>query len=925
METNSPYCRIRHDCPRQWEKIRQGITEDDLRYRLCPNKIHTTCDSLHCTRNHGIQHRSLSMGNEVSRPLAADRTSMARGAINPPSSKRRRSTSGDPPVPSTRKRRATPSRSGIISASSGSLVNPDRVSPRRRAQPTRQTRRSTSFDPDQDLADYGLTPRRPSATRPRNATPVRHVSFVVVSSDDEDPVERPTQGVAVMPLEGAPRTPTPTRARSVASQSPNAARTPPAYSPTSPPYHGARSPAYSQSTPPRYPETSASSPSYAPTSPVGPGNFNTRTSPAHSPTSPPAWSATSPRYAPNSPNYVPNSPVIGPDSPGHSPTSPVADGYTPHSPTYAPNSPYVAQTSSGQGRAPSRHPSAPNVQPARARRELVPSWSRRRRLFWDEDNNPLEGNSEILIELDDEDDDEEEEVWDGDGNLIVDDSELDDELQDLAYSENSDEESDDQDSESVADYESTPGRTPSDGVLPRPLPLDEADDAPTTPTRGVRRPRLIDSEGRSYSPTSSSYPSPLYDEDGNLIDWDREVETEDDPCREIIDQRNALLAERFQWLAERDDLVSEIALLNADRDDLHRSVALLIVDRDALHGRLAQEQDAVRDLRADAEIMVADVQHFLQEQTELQEHNADRRERLEIANRNLRAERDQLHRQAEQTEARRDAEYNAVRTQRDDARTRLVATHARWNDVRSARDDARTERDDARTERDTALAERDAARREVARLQAGTRENNDDSSESSESSSDDDDEPPDTPTPMPTGAGTRENNDDSSESSEHSHDSPSEDDNDGADPGQPTNSTSTRGRGAGRGASRGAGRGRGRGRVRGRGRGAGRGGSCGGRGGTAPSNTQAEPTTRRPRVPMVVAPSTRVTRTQVANDPATAPGPLVSPKTQKNLLIKKRLDEKDAAAAKAAAAATAKPSGVSKKKPPTKKGEGGKK
>jgi hypothetical protein len=161
------------------------------------------------------------MGNEVSRPLAADRNSMARGATSPPS-KRRRSTSGDTPVPSTRKRRATPSRSGAIPASSGSPVNPNRVSPRRRAQQTRQTRRSTSFDPDQDLADYGTSPRRPSATRRQNAFPERHVSFVVVSSDDdEDPPARRARDVAVMPLGGSPRTPTPPRARFSASPGPN--------------------------------------------------------------------------------------------------------------------------------------------------------------------------------------------------------------------------------------------------------------------------------------------------------------------------------------------------------------------------------------------------------------------------------------------------------------------------------------------------------------------------------------------------------------------------------------------------------------------------------------------------------------------------------------------------------------------------------
>jgi hypothetical protein len=180
------------------------------------------------------------MGNEQSRPLAKDRAS---GSAEPSSLKRQRSTSEDTPVRSTRQRRGTLSRSSIISVSSGSPVNANRVSPRRRTnQPT-------------------------------------------VESDDEDSPERPAQDVALVPLGDLLRTATPTRARSFASQSDgNVPPTSPGYAPTSPlyqgnlspgnpptsPYRGARSPAYSPVTPPFRPRSSASSPGYVPTSPSGP-------------------------------------------------------------------------------------------------------------------------------------------------------------------------------------------------------------------------------------------------------------------------------------------------------------------------------------------------------------------------------------------------------------------------------------------------------------------------------------------------------------------------------------------------------------------------------------------------------------------------------------------------------------------------------
>jgi hypothetical protein len=138
------------------------------------------------------------MGNEQSRPLAKDHAS---GSAEPSSLKRQRSTSEDTPVRSTRQRRGTPSRYSIISVSSGSPVNANRVSPRRRAnQPT-------------------------------------------VESDDEDSPERPAQDVALVPLGDLLSTATPTRARSFASQSDvNVPPTSPGYAPTSPLYQGNLSP-----------------------------------------------------------------------------------------------------------------------------------------------------------------------------------------------------------------------------------------------------------------------------------------------------------------------------------------------------------------------------------------------------------------------------------------------------------------------------------------------------------------------------------------------------------------------------------------------------------------------------------------------------------------------------------------------------------
>jgi DNA-directed RNA polymerase II subunit RPB1 len=273
------------------------------------------------------------MGNEQSRPLAKDRASES---AEPSSLKRQRSTSEDTPVRSTRQRRGTPSRSSIISVSSGSPVSANWVSPRRRAnQPT-------------------------------------------VESDDEDSPERPAQDVALVPLL---RTATPTRARSFASQSDgNVPPTSPGYAPTSPlyqgnlspgnpptsPYRGARSPAYSPVTPPFRPRSSASSPGYVPTSPPGP---NVRPgSPAYSPTSPGyqgGVTPTSPRYTPTSPNYAAVSPNQGPASPNYARNSPA--NATPRSsrrqssaPVYSPivprspvteNPPYLAPASPGHDRA----------------------------------------------------------------------------------------------------------------------------------------------------------------------------------------------------------------------------------------------------------------------------------------------------------------------------------------------------------------------------------------------------------------------------------------------------------------------------------------------------------------------------------------------------------------------------------------------
>lgn len=165
--------------------------------------------------------------------------------------------------------------------------------------------------------------------------------------------------------------------------SPYGARSPMAYSPTSPfgtsptsHQYSPASPAYSPTSPnmavtspgffaasPRFSPMAASpaytptSPQYSPTSPGYPGGMSgTPTSPTYSPTSP-SFSPTSPNYSPTSPSFSPNSPTSpaysptspdyspaspafgGPMGNSHSPTSPTSPNYSPTSPMYNPGSP----------------------------------------------------------------------------------------------------------------------------------------------------------------------------------------------------------------------------------------------------------------------------------------------------------------------------------------------------------------------------------------------------------------------------------------------------------------------------------------------------------------------------------------------------------------------------------------------------------
>lgn len=189
----------------------------------------------------------------------------------------------------------------------------------------------------------------------------------------------------------------------------------------------------------------------------------------------------------------------------------------------------------------------------------------------------------------------------------------------------------------LADYEDTPGRTASNGVLP---PLV----SPRPPPSWVRSPSRntpgAASISRTPSPTSPNYNNqgpPQEDpeeEPPREDDPEEQLYDDDDPCRDVLIERDNLLIERDDLLAEalrfdaeRFVFRTDIDRMRDDRVDLNMRLRMEQDERDDLNMRLRTEQDERRELSVDAEITATTIQNLRQSDNDLRdERDATQRE-----------------------------------------------------------------------------------------------------------------------------------------------------------------------------------------------------------------------------------------------------------------------------------------------------------
>jgi hypothetical protein len=508
------------------------------------------------------------MAKETSRRLAAaNRDDIVSGANERQSTRsRRRNAPGQTPRRSPYRRgglRTTPDRASIVP--SGSRLNANRISPHRQTrQAVHNTRRTVSFDPDLDLADYGLA-SRPSTIRPRNATPERDVESDENLTDEADSPERPTQDVALVPLGRGPRIPTPAYARSFSRESDNAA-------PTSPPNCTLILPTYGPSpTLPAYPPTSPPpaapmlSPNYASTSLPTAGLM---LSPSYAPTSPPAHPPRSPTggpvYSPvnrNRPYYGQTTPVPNTRRAHSSSSSRARRQYTPTSPQYprlTPPRPPPASSSS-----PVASPTSPN---------------------WDAPGPPGE---------DSESQPDDEELYDEDDpcrDVFIERDNLRGERDNLREKRNN----------IVAQR---------DGVL-------------------AQREQLFRERRDNHAEIDQARREERYlhgllrEENRNLRNLCNERDDPNDTCREIREERDELLAQRDRDIAERDrvfvgrfDLIADLNRTIGERDHLRRRLQREQEANRDLRNLRNDPDDPCRDIRRERDDALAEIERL---QTEIQ-------------------------------------------------------------------------------------------------------------------------------------------------------------------------------------------------------------------------------------------------------------------------------------------------------------------
>jgi hypothetical protein len=212
----------------------------------------------------------------------------------------------------------------------------------------------------------------------------------------------------------------------------------------------------------------------------------------------------------------------------------------------------------------------------------------------------------------------------------------------------------------LPDYDDTPGRTAINGVL-APLVRDAVSASPGSDSNYRRTPT-----SPTYGPIASSPPAPARErsetspnyepQEPSQEDPEEDPYDDDDPCRDVLIERDNLLIERDNLLIERDNLRAEALRFDAERFVFLSDIDRMREDRVDLNMALGTEQNRTRDLRRNAENAATTIHNLQGAMNDLQGTMHD----LNDTNLDLRNERNATHREYERDAARLHRRANAA-------------------------------------------------------------------------------------------------------------------------------------------------------------------------------------------------------------------------------------------------------------------------
>jgi hypothetical protein len=205
----------------------------------------------------------------------------------------------------------------------------------------------------------------------------------------------------------------------------------------------------------------------------------------------------------------------------------------------------------------------------------------------------------------------------------------------------------------LPDYDDTPGRTATNGVL-APLVRGAVSASPGSDSNYRRTPT-----SPTYGPIASSPPAPARErsetspnhepQEPSQEDPEEDPYDDDDPCRDVLIERDNLLI-------ERDNLRAEALRFDAERFVFLSDIDRMREDRVDLNMALGTEQNRTRDLRRNAENAATTIHNLQGAMNDLQGTMHD----LNDTNLDLRNERNATHREYERDAARLHRRANAA-------------------------------------------------------------------------------------------------------------------------------------------------------------------------------------------------------------------------------------------------------------------------